>query len=626
MSGPVTFWFQPQWHVANLLTELALLTTFIAVGVARVRAGKNVLGRVNLGVLGLTLVLNLLALVASVDVASTELARDEVDTREGVATQRGEEFDPALDLAYDSSAVLDTWWRGSHIQNVWVYDLLLLVAGLVLAGARREYWRNAWRQVSVRPIAMTCFGVMSLYAVIAILDSLTWRDQVHDPSTGEPRVVRAPAPLTSSQISADVTGNRQRVQEFKQQWVGLPDLDKDRRSLLTRLCLQLGIYREPDDRERTYSAPLANRLYKRLPQTLAVQRQTGEPDPTRRDLQRTLDAAGFAALRSASDQLSQQGAESILAQDDSAEITHGIAITVLVGGLDRRITVDCGDTLPDSIAALRGRVARAVSATAGPGEPPLRADATITLQDVRVDTAGRVQFQKLLHPGSHLLGTNESGQDVLYLSLRGIRTALIIGCVTTLIAIPFAMLFGVLAGYFGGWVDDVITWIYAVLGNIPDVLLIAAVILLFGPGLFQLCIVMGLTSWVGLCRLLRGEALRLREMEYVQAARAFGVAEWRIIMRHIVPNVMHIVLISFILRFSNLVLVEAVLSYLGIGVGPETGSWGNMINQAIGELAREPVVWWSFASAMMFMLVLVLAANLFGDAVRDALDPRLRTR
>jgi peptide/nickel transport system permease protein len=142
--------------------------------------------------------------------------------------------------------------------------------------------------------------------------------------------------------------------------------------------------------------------------------------------------------------------------------------------------------------------------------------------------------------------------------------------------------------------------------------------------LLFLCLILGVTSWTGLCRLLRGEALKLREVEYVQAAVAFGVTPLRVMSRHLLPNVMHIVLISVVLDFSGLVLAEAVLSYVGVGVDPSTDSWGNMINGARLEMAREPVVWWSLAAAFVFMFALVLAANLFSDAVRDAFDPRLR--
>jgi peptide/nickel transport system permease protein len=143
--------------------------------------------------------------------------------------------------------------------------------------------------------------------------------------------------------------------------------------------------------------------------------------------------------------------------------------------------------------------------------------------------------------------------------------------------------------------------------------------------LLFLCMILGITSWTGLCRLLRGETLKLRELDYVQASNAFGVSGLRIMLRHLLPNLMHLVMITVVLDFSGLVLAEAVLSYVGVGVDPTTLSWGNMINSARLEMAREPIVWWSLLSAFVFMFTLVLAANLFADAVRDAFDPRLRS-
>jgi len=241
----------------------------------------------------------------------------------------------------------------------------------------------------------------------------------------------------------------------------------------------------------------------------------------------------------------------------------------------------------------------------------------------------------------HVLGTDKVGADVLYLSLKSIRTGLIIGTVTTLVTLPLALFLGVAAGYFRGWVDDVIQYIYTVLSSIPSVLLIAAAVLMMQvtidthPEWFEtsaaradmrlvaLCLILGLTSWTGLCRLLRGETLKLREMEYIQAAQSFGVSSMRILTRHIMPNVMHIILIALVMDFSGLVLAEAVLSYVGVGVDPSMISFGTMINGARLEMGREPMVWWALASAFSFMLVLVLAANLFADAVRDAFDPRL---
>ncbi len=242
----------------------------------------------------------------------------------------------------------------------------------------------------------------------------------------------------------------------------------------------------------------------------------------------------------------------------------------------------------------------------------------------------------------HVLGTDKVGQDVLYQALKSVRTGLVIGTLTTLVMLPFALLLGIAAGYFRGWFDDVVQYLYTTLNSIPGVLLIAASVLLLQvvmdrhPDWFEtvseradvrllaLCLILGITSWTGLCRLLRGETLKLREMEFVQAARAFGVPDAGIIVRHLLPNVMHIVLIAVVMDFSGLVLAEAVLSYVGVGVDPSMVSFGTMINNARLELAREPIVWWSLTAAFAFMFLLVLSANLFADAVRDAFDPRMR--
>lgn len=278
-----------------------------------------------------------------------------------------------------------------------------------------------------------------------------------------------------------------------------------------------------------------------------------------------------------------------------------------------------------TLAPLRTRTEKTYSA-------PLSARAFT--KEVLVSDAGQVtrDYPDLKHPGRHLLGTDRVGTDVLYMAVKGIRTGMILGAFTTLLVIPFAILFGVVAGYFGGWVDDVIQYVYTVLSSIPSLLLIVAFMIIMDTKfpqvsrLFALCIIMGITSWTGLCRVLRGETLRLRETEFIQACEAMGISRFRVILRHIVPNVMHIVLITAVLSFSGRVLAEAVLTYIGIGVGAETYSWGTMINNARLELARDPIVWWNLFAAFVFMLGLVLPANLFGDALRDALDPRLRTQ
>ncbi len=240
----------------------------------------------------------------------------------------------------------------------------------------------------------------------------------------------------------------------------------------------------------------------------------------------------------------------------------------------------------------------------------------------------------------HVLGTDRGGADVAYQSLKGIRTGVLLGTLSTLIMLPIAVTLGVMAGYFKGWVDNVVQYLYTTLSSIPGILLIAASVLLFqvyidlNPDFFSigmekadarfiaLCFILGVTSWSTLCRLIRAETLKISQLGYVQAAHAFGVSHTRILGRHILPNVIHIILITFVLDFSALVLAEAVLSYIGVGIDPSMGSWGNMINGARSELSREPAIWWTLTGAFFFMFVLVLAANLFSDLVRDAFDPR----
>lgn len=244
--------------------------------------------------------------------------------------------------------------------------------------------------------------------------------------------------------------------------------------------------------------------------------------------------------------------------------------------------------------------------------------------------------------GYHVLGTDKVGVDVLYSSLKSLRTAMLIGLLTTLLTLPVGIAMGLAAGYFQGWVDDVIQYIYTTLNSIPSVLLIAATVLMLQVALesnpeafassvekadlrlFFLCAILGLTSWTGLARLMRGEVLKMRELDYVLAAKASGVGHAAILFRHLLPNLMHLVLIAMVMDFSGLVLAEAVLSYVGVGVDPSTFSYGTMINAARLELSREPLVWWSLIAAFVFMLILVLSANLFADAVRDAFDPRAR--
>jgi len=240
----------------------------------------------------------------------------------------------------------------------------------------------------------------------------------------------------------------------------------------------------------------------------------------------------------------------------------------------------------------------------------------------------------------HVFGTDRVGNDLFYVVLKSIRTALVIGTMSTLVTMPIAVGLGIVAGYVRGWIDEAIQYVYTVINSIPYVLLIASAVLILvvfidnHPDLFQtsaertdarlffLCVILGMTSWTDLCRLIRGEVIKLREAEYIQAAQAFGVGIWRILSVHLLPNVMHLILISMVINFSGLVLAEAVLSYVGIGVDPSMQSFGTLINTARLELSREPTIWWTLATAFTFMFALVLSANIFADAIRDAFDPR----
>ncbi|MDX1933983.1 MAG: ABC transporter permease [Capsulimonadales bacterium] len=240
-------------------------------------------------------------------------------------------------------------------------------------------------------------------------------------------------------------------------------------------------------------------------------------------------------------------------------------------------------------------------------------------------TFGEPEPQKLKEPGTHLLGTDGVGNDILYRTLKGVKTALTIGGATSLMVTPIALLLGMMAGYYGKTIDDIIQYVYTVLSSIPGILLQIALVLVLGKGLPQICIALGITRWVGLCRLTRGETLKHRDREYVRGAKALGVSDFRLLTRHILPNLLPVVIISVTLGFSGLVLSESTLTYLGIGVDADTGSWGNMIDAARDELARDPIIWWNLTSATSALFLLVLAFNLLGDALRDAIDPRLRS-
>ncbi|MEK6593718.1 MAG: ABC transporter permease [Pseudomonadota bacterium] len=453
--------------------------------------------------------------------------------------------------------------------------LLVAVLGCFAWYVRRhEHLLAPWRRVAHSASGMAALTVLSFFIVIGLLDSFHYRPAL-----------------------SDMGGRKVYAVEV------LSVFDAVAEPLRTR-------------KEKTYSAPLATHLYAKEPVELAGGRQA-------RDYPRLLH--GGAHLEDPRADWAPDVARRTLSGIAAAAVAWLVLTTLLCAVLARRHAMNTD-------AAWRA-IWR--------GETRVPWHAVLITLGLMLLVAGPLAALSMKY---HVFGTDKVGQDVLYQTLKSIRTGLVIGTLTTLIMLPFALLLGIAAGYFRGWVDDLIQYVYTTLSSIPGVLLIAASVLMMQvyiethPDLFEtlvaradlrllfLCIILGITSWTGLCRLLRGEALKLREMEYIQAAHAFGVSHWRVITRHILPNVMHIVLIAVVMDFSGLVLAEAVLSYVGVGVDPSMISFGTMINTARLEMAREPMVWWSLASAFCFMLLLVLSANLFADAVRDGFDPRIQSR
>jgi peptide/nickel transport system permease protein len=237
----------------------------------------------------------------------------------------------------------------------------------------------------------------------------------------------------------------------------------------------------------------------------------------------------------------------------------------------------------------------------------------------------------LAEDGVGLFGTDIFGRSVLDKVIHGSRIAMSVGIVVNLIAIPIGVLLGGLAGYFGGWVDDLVVWLYTTVSSIPSIVLLIAVSFVFKQSemfqgentIFGVYLALSMTAWVGLCRLIRGEFLKHKNRDYVQAAKALGATHTSRFFKHILPNVTHIIIINASLTFQSVIKAEVILSYLGLGVQGQP-SWGIMIDDAKMELARD--VWWQLAGATFAMFLLVLAFNIFGDALRDALDPKVRDK
>ncbi|PLX72400.1 MAG: peptide ABC transporter permease [Desulfuromonas sp.] len=234
-----------------------------------------------------------------------------------------------------------------------------------------------------------------------------------------------------------------------------------------------------------------------------------------------------------------------------------------------------------------------------------------------IDVAQRLQPPSL----QHLFGTDDLGRDVFTRMLFAARISLLVGFVAVGIATLIGVFLGALSGYYGGWIDSIIMRFVDIMLCFPSFFLILAVIAFLEPSIWNIMIIIGLTSWMGVARLVRAEFLSLRERDFVLAARAVGNRDGRVIFRHILPNAMTPVLVSATLGVAGAILTESALSFLGIGVQPPTPSWGNMLiagKQTLG------TAWWLSAFPGLAILITVLGYNLLGEGVRDIFDPRMQ--
>ncbi len=455
--------------------------------------------------------------------------------------------------------------------DVVVWLLVAAVAVYVRRVARSPHLAATWRQAFKRPVGCAAVTVLAFFVLVGLLDCVHYRVRL----SSAPGEATAYSPITYSALDALLTHLRQRTERSYSYPLDYLDYEKE-------------------------AVPLPNggteRVYLRLKYGGADLRDPAAqrwPDVMRRAV---AGAAGGAAVAAA-------------------------LVLIVAGWRARRLRVPLAQSMRDIAAGRTDYPTATVLATLG-----VLAVIAGVLASVSVEY--------------HAFGTDRVGNDLLYIVLKSIRTALVIGTMTTLVTLPFSVGLGLLAGFLRGAVDEAIQYVYTVINSIPYVLLIAAAVLLLTvfieghPELFEtsaertdarlffLCVILGMTSWTELCRLVRGEVMKLRELEFVQAAKAFGVAPARIMRVHLLPNLMHVILINIVISFSGLVLAEAVLSYIGIGVDPTMASFGTLINTARLELGREPPIWWSLVAAFTFMFTLVLAANFFADAVRDAFDPR----
>jgi ABC-type dipeptide/oligopeptide/nickel transport system permease subunit len=224
----------------------------------------------------------------------------------------------------------------------------------------------------------------------------------------------------------------------------------------------------------------------------------------------------------------------------------------------------------------------------------------------------------------HIFGTDVLGRDILARAVHGCATALSVGLISSGISLLIGLTLGAIAGYYGGWIDGLIVWLYTTIDSIPYILLIPALTFVLGRGLINVYIAVGVTSWVTLCRLIRGEFMKHKDRDYVMAAKVIGASDARKIFRHILPNVTHLAFVQFGLGFVAAIKIEVILSYLGLGVDPSTPSWGIMLDDSKLELSRP--FWGNLIAATIFMFGLILSFNLFNDALRESLDPKLKNK
>lgn len=455
---------------------------------------------------------------------------------------------------------------------VWLYTdcvVWLLIAAGILYGwhvRRTPAVRQKWRRVFSNPTAAACAAVLAFFFALAAVDS------IH---------VRSALPTAPGEMRSYATA--------------------------TTSLLDLWVAPHIAARERSYSAPFAIKEFEKS--TLI---RNGVPT---RDFQR---------LQGAAPGVHESAAGWVRLRDILLGILAGTSLVLLFLG------------------AMRWRWKK--EASVEKRKLLVVGTARCSVLAVCATALFLLGWLCVVWPHWHILGTDATGKDVLYTAMKSVRTAIVIGALSTLSTLPFAVLFGIAAGYFRGWVDDVIQYVYTTISSIPSVLLIAASVLMIQvfidktPGLYEtgleradlrlfwLSVIIGVTSWAALARLLRAETMKVSAMEYVTAARALAVSPWAIMRRHVLPNVVHIVLIVSVLNFSGIVLYEAVLSYVGVGVDPTMESFGSMINAASGEMSRSPAIWWNLAASFLFLMVLVLSANLFAAGVRDAFDPRASVR